>query len=328
MLNDLASKNQQYVVKASDAVAGQTTHMCLSNLSDKRSETGGLHSILKLAIGARVMLTANVDVSDGLVNGARGEVVHIVINSDHRVISVLVKFDNPQVGLKVIQSSPYRTQFPNAVPLTKYEVTFFAKGKRGSEVTRLQFPLTLAWATTIHKVQGLTLDEIVVDMKGGRFSPGQAYVAFSRVKTLQGLHILHFNAKAIKKSIDVENEMVRLYTKLLPQLPCVSISNNHVTLALLNVRSVFAKLPDIVRDKSLMLGAGILCFCETWLTAFQATPVVHHNQTVLRCDRASGDNKGGAMIIVPQNMQPVNTSMFTTNGIEPPYCCPMLVAFR
>ena len=86
---------------------------------------------------------------------------------------------------------------PLCLPLAKYEIVFLTKGKRGSEITRLQFPVTLAWATTIQKVQGLTLDEIVVDMKGGRFSPGQVYVAFSRVKTLQGLHILNFNAKCI-----------------------------------------------------------------------------------------------------------------------------------
>ena len=73
------------------------------------------------------MLTANVDVSDGLVNGARGEVFHIVTNSDHAVTSVLVKFDNTQVGLKAIQSSPYRATFPSAVPLGKYEVMFLQK---------------------------------------------------------------------------------------------------------------------------------------------------------------------------------------------------------
>ena len=139
-----------------------------------------------------------------IVNGARGEVVHVVINNNNDPTSVLVKFDNNRVDLKSIQTSPYRSRFASAVPLNKYEVVFFAKGKKGSEIKRLQFPLTLAWATTIHKVQGLTLDEIVVDMKGGRFSPGQAYVAFSRVRTLASLHILNFNTKAIKKSVDVD----------------------------------------------------------------------------------------------------------------------------
>ena len=236
MLNKLAPQSAQFSVKAIDSIAGQTNHISLSAISDKRSETGGLHGTLKLAIGARGMLTTNVDVSDGLVNGARGQVVHIVTNNND-VISVLVKFDNNQVGLKTIQSSTYRFRFPNAVPLNKYEVVFFAKGKRGSEIKRVQFPLTLAWATTIHKVQGLTLDEIVVDMKGGRFSPGQAYVAFSRVKTLDGLYILNFNSKAIKKSIDVENEMFRLNSNILqPVFQVTCNPSSHVTIALLNVR--------------------------------------------------------------------------------------------
>ena len=66
------------------------------------------------------MLTANVDVSDGLVNGARGEVVHnIVTNNTNDVTSILVKFDNSRVGLKSIQTSPYRARFANAVPLNK-----------------------------------------------------------------------------------------------------------------------------------------------------------------------------------------------------------------
>ena len=316
MLNNLAPQSAQYTIKASDSVAGQTSHICLSTLSDKRSETGGLHSTLKLAIGARVMLTANVDVSDGLVNGARGEVVHVVTNNNNEVTVVLVKFDNNRVGLKSIQSSPHRFAFPHAVPLTKYEVVFFARGKRGSEIKRLQFPLTLAWATTIHKMQGLTLDEIVVDMKGGRFSPGQAYVAFSRVKTLEGLHILNFNGKAIKKSIDVENEMVRLNSNLLQPVPEVSCdSSSHLTIALLNVRSILAKLPDIRADNSLR-SASILCFCETWLNVSQPSPVLLDNQIDIRCDRVSCENKGGVLICVPSHMNLSNVQRFVTSAIE------------
>ena len=68
------------------------------------------------------MLTANVDVSDGLVHGARGEVIHIITNTNNDVTSVLVKFDNNRVGLKTIQTSAYRTIFPNAVPPNKYSL--------------------------------------------------------------------------------------------------------------------------------------------------------------------------------------------------------------
>ena len=209
MLNALAPENEQYSIQACDAIAGQTRHIDLTTLSEKRADTGGLHSVLKVAIGARVMLTTNVDVSDGLVNGARGEIVHIATNSDNKATHILIKFDNPEVGAKAKHASYFRN-FPDVIPLTKHEVVFLARGKRGSEITCVQFPLTLAWATTIHKIQGLTLDKIVVDMKGGRFSPGQAYVAFSRVKKLDGLHILNFNPKAIKASQDVKAEMDRL----------------------------------------------------------------------------------------------------------------------
>ena len=103
----------------------------------------------------RVMLTANVDVSDGLVNGPGGEVVHVITTTDNKVSKVLIKFVSPNVGLHAIQSSQHHSVYNNVVPLCKHEAIFLAQGRRGSEVTRLQFPLTLAWATTIHEVQGI-----------------------------------------------------------------------------------------------------------------------------------------------------------------------------
>ena len=99
-------------------------------------------------------------------------------------------------------------------------------------------------------MQGLTLDKIVVDMKGTRFSPGQAYVAFSRVKMLEGLYIVNYNEKAIKASKDVKDEMERLNENLLSPLPVYTCPHNYITLALLNVRSPNAKLFDIECDDS------------------------------------------------------------------------------
>lgn len=88
-------------------------------------------------------------------------------------------------------------------------------------------------------------------MKGGRFSPGQAYVAFSRVKTLQGLHITNFDPQAIKKSDGVSIEMNRLKNNLIPTLKYVSLCGSHLTIALLNIRSIKQKLQDLQCDPML-----------------------------------------------------------------------------
>ena len=84
-------------------------------------------------------------------------------------------------------------------------------------------------------------------------------------------------------------------------------------LMLNNLVPLVAKLADIEQDMCLK-AADILCFCETWLTASQASPNILNHQVAARCDRMTGDNKGGAMIY--SDMQICNTCPFTSPGIE------------
>ena len=69
-----------------------------------------------------------------------------------------------------------------------------------------QIPLRLAWAVTVHKSQGQTYDEVQIDMGRGAFSPGQTYVALSRVRSLEGLYL----TRAIRlNDIMVDQNVVR-----------------------------------------------------------------------------------------------------------------------
>ena len=182
-----------YTLEAEDQYPNNLAEQDIDKvLSKGRSENGGLDAEIQVKKkNARVMLTVNVDINDRLINGQMGTIARIVINQNTNKPSVIfIKFDDCQAGVYAISKCTDRhARENNAVPiqpvLARIKVT---PGKPSSpEIQRLQFPITLAWACAVHKVQGLTLNEVVVNFalrKQKSFNPGQIYVALSRVTSL------------------------------------------------------------------------------------------------------------------------------------------------
>jgi ATP-dependent DNA helicase PIF1 len=129
---------------------------------------------LKLSIGAQVMLLINLDVSRGLINGSRGVIMGFVDSPDGMV--PMVKFKNGEI-----------------LPIEYY--TWRHKAYKG--VSKKHVPLKLAWACTIHKIQGQTLDSLLVDCGSSVFEYGQTYVALSRVRSLDALYLTGFDPNKI-----------------------------------------------------------------------------------------------------------------------------------
>ena len=130
---------------------------------------------LTLTVGAQVMLTINIDVINGLANGSRGVVTGFT--EDTRL--PIVKFLS-QTQSKTVQ------YYTNIIE---------EKGKFCYSYS--QVPLKLAWAITVHKSQGMTLDLVETDLSRV-FEYGQAYVCLSRIKSLEGLYIKDIDYKRIK----------------------------------------------------------------------------------------------------------------------------------
>ncbi|XP_068751282.1 ATP-dependent DNA helicase PIF1-like [Montipora capricornis] len=208
-----------FVLRATDQYPPNATNQNINTiLSRGRSETGGLDFEVKIKEGARVMLTTNINIADRLINGQMGTVVKVDGNKVTQKPNVIyVKFDDKRAGTNLIQcsGSPFARQHrvvPIEPVLTKITLR---PGKLSSpEVQRIQFPITLTWACTVHKVQGLTLQNVVISFhlnKQKSFNYGQVYVALSRSTSLQGLHILgQINNKHVKANPRVHNEYDRL----------------------------------------------------------------------------------------------------------------------
>lgn len=128
--------------------------------------------LLELKQDAEVMFCAN-DFDAGFVNGTRGRVIDFTKNGDPIVLTT----DGKEI---VATDHTWRL--------------FHDRGFEIASVT--QKPLRLAWAVTVHKSQGLSLDAAIIDLSQA-FTPGMGYVALSRVRSLEGLYLVGMNEQAL-----------------------------------------------------------------------------------------------------------------------------------
>jgi len=131
--------------------------------------------ILRLKKGTAVMCTVNLDMDNGICNGSQGIVIDIIESTPHNI--PVVQFSNGLI--KKISIHYWQSE----------EIPIIAVG---------QIPLCLAWALTIHKIQGATLEMAEMDIGQCIFEYGQTYVALSRIKSLDGLYLSDFNPFKIK----------------------------------------------------------------------------------------------------------------------------------
>lgn len=145
---------------------------------------------LCLKRGTAVMCTANIDMDSGICNGSQGIVM------DFAGGNIVVKFSNGL--LRPIERHQWQSD--------EYPV-----------ITIAQYPLCLAWALTIHKIQGATMPRAEMDLGKSIFEYGQTYVALSRIQSLDGLYLSAFRSDRIRA-----NPKVRAFYESIPVVDMTS----------------------------------------------------------------------------------------------------------
>lgn len=156
---------------------------------------------LELKVGARVMFVKN-NFDVGYVNGTLG-----TVNEFTAMGQPVVRLDKDVSG-----------KTGRKVPVEKAEWRIEEDGNPKAEI--YQLPLRLAWAITVHKSQGMSLDAVEIDLSKS-FAPGMGYVALSRVKTLDGLKLHGLNEKAREVApevLEVDEMLVDLSQKCAEEL--------------------------------------------------------------------------------------------------------------
>ena len=248
------------LVESMDTIQGsyndkQTTEILLAAA---KTTSGDCHLVrnLYLCEGLTYDLVKNMNVSDGLANGSSCVLELIQYDEQFKKPSILwVSFSDPKIGaIQRRQLAIYYTPNINRnwVPLGCEKTPFTVKNRSVSMV-RKQFPIRPSTGKTIHKSQGSTVESVAVDLtmksKGRGLLRHAAYVACSRVTTLEGLFLVNFDSKDIVLDERVSTEMDRLRENRCLQLN-FNLLQNHQNLCVYyqNIEYLNPHLQSFIKD--------------------------------------------------------------------------------
>ena len=228
---------------------------------------------LKVKIGAKVMLTYNVDTSDGLTNGARGELIGIIKDKAGNISKLIVKFENESVGEdKRRKNQDITDQFPGGTPIEKVNFSFSISKSKTSVINTaniIQFPIKLAFACTAHKIQGATVPKprkMIIDVND-IWMAAICYVMLSRICSLSQLYILNkFDESKMYPHHEALKELERLEEISKNRNPTNWEIHDPDTIKIssLNCRSLTKHFDDIKSDH-LLLKSDLIALQETWI---------------------------------------------------------------
>ena len=223
-----------------------------------------LMEVLQFKIGSRVMLVQNLDISDSLVNGARGNVVGVV-ESNGKIKAIMVDFDYPECGLQRKRSS--NINLPGVpIFLDHHEFNLPKRRGRGTHHCSgkiIQFPLRLADAATAHKWQGVT------NKKGNKFvchghkkmPAAMAYVMFSRCADFNDLYIDdNFDFGKIKYNQEAFDE----HEKMKKRSIIPNILSQKYDFFVCNINRLLPHI-DFLEDDIYAKQSNIVAITETWV---------------------------------------------------------------
>ena len=240
------------------------------NIGTEKNETP-FRDKLQMKVGARVMLTYNIDVMDCLTNGTRGEIVAFEKSKTGYIEKVIIKFDEVCQGQqRRLGDKVNERKYPGCTVIER--VMFqYSLGRKISSVSNtarvIQFPLRLCFATTSHKFQGQTVskpNKIAIDIRTV-FTTAMAYVMLSRVQELGQLFILgSVPVSKIYADPRALNELERLERVSINNNPTKWEKQEGVNIFSLNCQSLIPKIKHI-REDPVVRQSDVICLGETWL---------------------------------------------------------------